>query len=298
MTDQSLALRLLGSNCLDLDPGTPFLPTAPLFGMGHGDYRFRDERGREIHEIFQSASNTAYTEFGCPAPAGAEELRRFIPAGELWPPRPGTAWEVHHAFGAWEADPGSWLFLATIERYFGPCASLEELSERGSWLQCAGYQAVFEEARRQKPRCSMALNWCFNEAWPTAAGNALVSWPATPKPSLEAARLACRPVLASARIRRFQWRQGETLEAELWILNDSQEAVPPGVVSAVLASGGKESHLGSWSHPGAPAGTNLRGPVVSGKVQGGGPEIELRLRAGPSGGWDSAYRLSLAPADT
>ena len=36
MTDQSLPIRLLNRNCYELDPGTPFLPTAPVEGMGHG----------------------------------------------------------------------------------------------------------------------------------------------------------------------------------------------------------------------------------------------------------------------
>ena len=104
MTDQSLAIRLLNRNCYDLDPRTPFIPTAPLEGMGHGDYRFRDNTGREILEIFQKARNTAYSEFGCPGASPADYLRTFIPQAELWPPRPGTSWQTHHGFGAWEVD--------------------------------------------------------------------------------------------------------------------------------------------------------------------------------------------------
>ena len=109
MTDQSKALRLLNRTCLDLDPETPFLATSPLFGMGHGDYRFRDGEGREVFQIFALASASAYCEFGCPGPASAETLKSIIPAGELFPPRRGTAWEAHNAFGAWSPEPESWL---------------------------------------------------------------------------------------------------------------------------------------------------------------------------------------------
>jgi beta-mannosidase len=295
MTDQSLAVRLLNRNCYDLDPGTPFLPTAPVEGMGHGDYRFRDERGSEVYEIFQRARNTAYSEFGCPGPSPVDYLRTFIPESELWPPRPGSSWETHHAFGAWEADPASWLFAATLEHYFGAACDLEALVAQGTWLQCAGYQSIFEEARRQKPHCSMALNWCFNEPWPTAAGNSLVSWPARPKEAYAAARAGCRPVLASARLAKFQWRGGESFSAEVWLLNDSPHGLPAGTVEAVLTAGGVSLRLPTWSHPPVAPGKNLRGPDVScvlPSVAAG--EFELVLRAGPADGWGSTYRLSVA----
>ncbi len=296
MTDQSLALRLLNRNCYDLDPSTPFMPTAPLEGMGHGDYRFRDGMGREVYEIFQKASNTAYSEFGCPGPSPADYLATFIPEAELWPPRPGASWEAHHAFGAWEADPESWLLPSTQEHYFGPARDLAEFVRRGDWLQGAGYQAIFEEARRQKPRCSMALNWCLNEPWPTAANNSIVNWPARPKPAYLAVQAACRPVLASARFAKFQWAAGETFRAEIWILNDAALDLPAGEVEVVLAAGGSAERLLLWSHPGASAGRNLAGPevrVVLPASKAG--EFELVLRAGPGDAWGSRYRLSLRP---
>ena len=94
MTDQDLAIRLLNRNCYDLDPERPFLPTAPVAGMAHGHYVFRDRRGDEVFQIIARASATAYTEFGCPAPADAEVLRETLPEEELFPPRPGTSWET------------------------------------------------------------------------------------------------------------------------------------------------------------------------------------------------------------
>ncbi len=203
MTDQSLALRLLNKNCYELDRDTPFIASAPLGGMGHGDYRFRDEHGRELFQIFAEARNTAYSEFGCPGPSSVDYLKTFIPESELFPPRPGTAWETHHGLGAWEMDPGTWLCQASIEHYFGPTQTLEQLVARGQLMQAEGYKLIFEEARRQQPVCSMALNWCFNEPWPSAANNNLVSWPHRPKPAYYAVQAACRPVLASARVAKF-----------------------------------------------------------------------------------------------
>jgi len=297
MTDQSLPLRLLNRNCYDLDPATPFLPTSPVDGVGHGDYRFRDERGREVFEIFRLAANTAYPEFGCPGPSPAPYLRTFIPEAELWPPRPGTSWQTHHGFGAWTADPTTWLCTTTLEHYFGPAGDLETLVERGAWLQGVGCRTAFEEARRQKPACSMALNWCFNEPWPSAAGPCIVNWPALPKPAYDAVRLACRPVLASARLPKFQWRGGEAFSAEIWLLNDSPAALEAGEVEVTLTAGGSSTRLLAWSFPALAAGQNLAGPSVQAAL----PSVpagafELALSVSPMREWSSVYRLSLLPA--
>lgn len=50
MTDQSLALRLLNSQCLIMDPKTPFIPTSPIEGVAHGAYVFRDGDGEEVFQ--------------------------------------------------------------------------------------------------------------------------------------------------------------------------------------------------------------------------------------------------------
>jgi beta-mannosidase len=295
MTDQSLPLRLLNSNCYALDPHTPFIPTAPVDGMGHGDYRFLDEHGRDIFQIFQRAANTAYSEFGCAGPSSAAYIKAIIPEAELWPPRPGTSWETHHAFGAWDLDPTSWLSTRTIEHYFGTFASLEELVTLGEWLQSEGYKSVFEEARRQAPRCSMALNWCYNEPWPSAANNSIVNWPTEPKAAYFAVRDACRPVLASARIPKFQWTEGEEFSAELWLLNDTPASVPAGEVLAELAYDDLTIELVRWRFPGIAAQTNLAGPSVRARLPalGNNRAFTLRLTVSGLAGLDSTYRLSL-----
>ncbi len=296
MTDQALPLRLLNKVCYELDRGTPFLPTAPLEGMGHGDYRFWN-KGRDVFELYQSSAFTAYSEFGCPSTSPVDLLESIIPREELWPPRPGSSWTVHHGLGAWEADPTTWLCTSTLRHFFGEPRSLEEVVRLSNWLQCEGYRSIFEEARRQQPRCSMALNWCFNEPWPTAANNSLVNWPARPKPALGAVRGACRPVLASARIPRFQWREGETFTAELWILNDSPAPVTAGILRAELVAGGKRLKLAEWGFGEVPACANARGPQVRAVLPGSpGGDFSLELSVAGTEACSSSYRLSLLPA--
>ena len=261
MTEQSEALRLLNANCYELDKDTPFIMTSPLMGMAHGHYVFYDEDS--IETVFQwmpKAENTAYTEFGCPSPSPVEYLKTFIPETELYPPKKGTAWEVHHAFNAWTGD--TWLVPKTIERFFGEITSLEKLVDCGQLLQSEGYKCIFEEARRQKPRCSMALNWCYNEPWPTAANNSIINWPDKPKPAYYAVKAACRPVLASARIPKFEWQEGEVFAPELFILNDSPAEVKADTIEVLLKCGEDVIQLMSWDFEKLEPNKNKLGPIV------------------------------------
>jgi beta-mannosidase len=273
MTNQSLPLRLLDANCLELAPQVPFLPTSPIMGMKHGGYCFREPGDKtECWSIFQGAPWTAYPEFGCGGIASVETLRSFIPPDEEFPPRRGTAWEDHHAFDA--LLPDTWLDLPAIEHYFGPSASLEELVSKGQIMQSEGFRGLYEEARRQKPRCGMALNWCLNEPWPTAANNSLISWPCEPKPALKAVGEACRPALASARISRFLWRAGEWFDPEIWILNDS----PLSVRSGTLVASVDDHVLLTWEYPEIAPNQNLRGPIIGFQLpELAGDRFELRL---------------------
>jgi len=291
MTDQALPLRLLNRNCYDLDPQRPFLPTSPLMGMGHGHYHIRDDvTGEEAIALFQQANATAYPEFGCAGPAPADVLRSFLPPEEWFPPRVGTGWESHHAYGVWRRE--SHLYPEIIEYYCGPSETLEELVDKGQYLQGECYKGLFEEVRRQKPAASMALNWCFNEPWPTAANCSLVSWPARPKPALAAVTAACRPVLASARIRKFLWNEGDWFDPEIWMLSDSPEAVRGGIVEVSISGGGEEIPLLNWSFPGCAPNTNQKGPRIQYCLPGWETDrLILRLRVPGQPEFGSEYPL-------
>ena len=103
-----------------------------------------------------------------------------------------------------------------IEDYFGKSSNLDELVQHGQLLQGEGYKYIFEEARRQKPYCSMAINWCYNEPWPSAANNNIVSYPAKPKPAFYGIKKACRPILVSASIDKFRWKPGEEFKIQCY----------------------------------------------------------------------------------
>lgn len=291
MTDQALPLRLLNRNCFDLDSERPFLATSPVMGMGHGHYVPLDQiYGDEPWALFQQASCTAYTEFGCGGPSSVAALKKFLLPEHWFPPAAGTPWETHHGLKAWHDD--SHLYLEAITHYYGAPRNLEELVQRGQMLQGEVLKGLFEEARRQKPHAAMALNWCLNEPWPCAANNSLVEWPCRAKPALHEVGQACRPVLASARIRQLLWRANEWFDPELWLLNDAPRALPPLRVEARLRAGAEEIFLLGWEVPALAAGENLRGPRIQFRLPawtGDSMTLELSVVGHPA--WDSTYRL-------
>jgi beta-mannosidase len=274
MDDQSHALRLLNGNCFNLDRYTPFIPTSPIPGMGHGCYVFRYKdpyimaprmehrtEGYDCLAAMVYADKTAYTEFGCPGASDIETLKAIIPPDEHFPPKPGGAWQHHHGFYAWhDGEPESWLYQDTAAYYFGEAKTLEQLVANTQLLQCAGYKGIYEEARRQWPRCSMALNWDYNEPWLTAAGNNLLTYPALPKPAYYAVRESCRQQMASARAFKFDYAPGEVFTAELFILNDLPETIEPLRVTATLFSDTKTYAPSTWHTAVTPASSHQRNP--------------------------------------
>ena len=296
MTDQSLPLRLLNKLCYELDRGRPFIMTSPLMGMGHGGYTFYEEMsGRDVFQLFQQSRCTAYTEFGVPGMPDADSLKRFIPEDALFPIEREGVWRLHHAFGAWGEE--RWLCLDVLEKYApGRLNSLEAVVSMSQWLQGEGYKGIFEEARRQAPYCSMAINWCYCEPWKTAVNNSLIAYPVTPKKAYEAVRAALRPVLASARVPRFDWRAGDRFSAEIWLLNDApREARETIAVSIELE--GKEYPLLEWDSGVVPPGENRLGPTVNWILpEARASRFTLRLRASREA--SSEYVLCYRPART
>jgi len=289
MNDQSLALRWLNTICLELSPEIPFIPTSPVMGVGHGHYIFYDKKKDEdVFQMMYRSRYTALTEFGMPSPSDTAIIHKIIPENEWFPPTPTEAWKAHHAYGAWVGE--TWLCQDILEKYFGKAESLEQLIEWGQLLQSIGYKAIYESARQKWPYCSMALNWCFNEPWPTAANNSIIQYPALPKPCFEAIKQACRPAMASAVIPKFLWDKNEMLTINLIMINGSQEKIPAGKMEVRI--NGKL--VDKWDYPEVPANQNISGPAVEFPLSGlNDPWIRIELRIPGQNELSSDYMLLL-----
>ena len=260
MTEQHHALRLLNQVCFLHDRFTPFLMTSPVCGMGHGHYLNVDEEGEFITRLIESRA-TAYTEFGSPGASAPDYVRTFLPEEEYADCRPTAGWRAHHAFDAWTED--SWLRLPEAEYFFGGYEDTDDLLEKLGFVQAMCYRSLFEEMRRQWPHCSMALCWCFNEPWPSAANNSLVNWPARPKPAFEAVKQALRPTAASLRVWRHRYEAGEEFRGELWLLNDTGETMPERRVRAYIAFDGRQELVLTWDARPTAARCSQKGPTLS-----------------------------------
>lgn len=299
MTDQSLALRLLNKICYEQDRDKPFIMTSPVMGMAHGSYVFYYEEyhkayhnlNKDVFEVMQGAHHTAYTEFGVASVSSLERLREIIPPEEFDDPKPGTSWEEHHCFNAW-GKGDTWMHLDFMEWYFGEKSDLATHIERSNWLQSEGLKAIFEEARKQKPYCSMAINWCLNEPWKCGANTSIIQHPAIPKPAYFAVADGLRPVTPSARIPHFRHMCGENFSAELWMLNDSPNEVND-TVRAWIELDGVTYDLTEWQTGTVPANENLCGPKVSWPIpQTDSDHFTLKLQM--SNGCMHQYKLFIA----
>lgn len=290
MTDQSHALRLLNKLCFEYDYEKPFIMTSPLMGMAHGHYLFYDKTtGIDVMQLMNSAENTAYTEFGIPSLAPMETLKRIIPESEWFPIKPNTAWEEHCGFNAWGEE--AWVCEDVLEHYFGKLRSVEEYVEYSNLLQCEGYKVIFGEARRQWPRCSMALNWDYNEPWMNAAGNNLLAYPSVRKPSYYAVKDILRPVLATARVKRFDYNTKDDFSAGLYYHNDTSDTVTD-TVYAVVEINGVEYTLCTWDVTVEPF-KNVKGPECHLMLPEVNKDTVFNLTLRTKNGYEMNYRYLL-----
>lgn len=289
MDDQSLPLRLLDRLCYELDPGKPFFKTSPLIGMGHGCYAFKHpDMGGDIFESIRGSHLVAYTEFGVPGLTDVETLKTMMPENELFPVLRTKGWLLRHGLGAW--GPGAWICENVLREYFGAPESIEDLVNWSNELQSTGYQAAFEEMRRQWPHCAMALNWCYNEPWSNAANNCLIDYPTKPKRAYYAVQRALRPVLFTAGMPRYDFKEGEAFSADIWFHNDTPQPAT-GTVTVVLKTGSTEKQLLNWSAEAGPN-SNLQGPTVHFTLPESSEDfITLKLIA--ENGQENEYHLLL-----
>ena len=235
MTNQSKALRLLNRNCFNLDPDTPFLPTAPLMGMGHGGYYFWDLDGDDIFIVINRSNRNAYSEFGCPSGTTWDRLQALLPADQLDTPGQGSSWVSHFATGAWLPD--SFLHVREIQNHFPDAKSTQQILEISRQLQAIGYQYFFEEAQRQWPVCSMALNWCWNEPFPCAANNSIIGYDMDVKPAYQAVCQAMRKTFLSARIPRFDHSVSSEIAIELWLMTEEETCIKDEIILSIERNG-------------------------------------------------------------
>lgn len=76
-------------------------------------------------------------------------------------------------------------------------------------------------------------------------------------------RVSCKPIVASARIEKFDYYAGETFHSRLFLLNDGRIDSESGIIRVKLYLGESCYELLEWQHGIASANENKEGPEIS-----------------------------------
>ncbi len=186
-----------------------------------GDYHSWDIWARFAPITDYSKDKSLFTsEFGLQAVPNIENLKKFIPEDELWPP--GYCWEYHFAqlskitYHAYYIKSGVYSKDVRPEEVF---KNLEEFIEYSQQAQAEVLKFAIEHYRRRKYYNSGCMFWCFNEPWPSIIWS-VVDWYLRPKKAYYAVKEAYSPLLISLQHNKKEWEKNERFKGEVWIVND------------------------------------------------------------------------------
>ncbi|SNR31196.1 beta-mannosidase [Lutibacter agarilyticus] len=140
-----------------------------------------------------------------------ENLQKFIPENEIWPP--GPSWGHH-----W-AD----LDRLRIQNFdaFGDekTGSLQEFVDATQDAQGIIFQLSIEHFRRNKPKTSGIALCHFITYWPDMKWGMIDNY-LKPKRSFNYVKTAYQPVLVNFNFEKRRWLNSEKFKGEFWVVND------------------------------------------------------------------------------
>ena len=140
-----------------------------------------------------------------------ESLKKFIPENELWPM--GPSWGYHMA-------DTHVLQNLNYEVFGDTCMnSLEEYVEATQLAQGIIFQFSLEHFRRQKPHISGVALCHFITNWPIIKWD-IIDYYGVEKHSFNYVKRCYNPILPSMQFDKRRYLPGETLEGNLYVLND------------------------------------------------------------------------------
>jgi beta-mannosidase len=207
------------------DDTRPFVPASPSaddihnWDVWHGKYPLHAYRGEEARFL---------SEFGLQAAPSFETLRACLPEIELWPP--GKAWDVHKAELGKLRRYASLIHSPAVPLPIGspapllPFPSLEAFIAASQRAQALGLQVAIEHMRRRKGETGGVCLWQLNEPWP-AISWAIVDYCRRPKLAYQRLRDLYNPVLVGLTFHPARYQAGDTLQADVWVVNDGLETL-------------------------------------------------------------------------
>jgi beta-mannosidase len=174
---------------------------------------------------------TFVSEFGLQSAPDVESMRSFLPPGSLWPP--DAAWAFHSAE------------VAKLQRYAAPhlrpgaAPAVEGFVQATQAAQAWGVQVMVEHMRRRKPETGGVMIWQLNEPWPAICWS-LISHNQQPKLAYHTLQRVFAPLLVSVRYPFKRYQPGETVQAEVWVVNDLLSVLDDSACALTLTLNGRE----------------------------------------------------------
>ena len=206
----------LGELIKKLDPqrdfhrASPYMGDDHYWGVWHGQEPYTSYR--VVHPFRSEAGINSL-----PVP---ENYIKFAPPQKLWPL--DTEFIEYH--GEYNLNFQHVRKLSRYANEFGESANYNEFITRNQFYQAIGNEFNMEFCRSNKFRNSGMLVWQYDDIWPCISWS-IVDWYGTPKPSYYFLKRAARPVHISADFEKYLINAGETFKADVYLLNDKQEAV-------------------------------------------------------------------------
>jgi len=269
----------------ELDGAVPYWPGSPLGGDDHNSMLEGDRHNwdvwhgnspRRFGDPFTSDTSPEgvdyrryavdmgrfISEFGMHAAPVKETLRRVIPEDQLF--HHSASMDHHNKDNP--KNKGDNL-MATVT---GVPEDLDEYVDFSMITQAEGLKFGIEHYRRRTPHCSGTLIWQLNDCWPVLSWS-IVDYYGFGKAGYFATRRVYAPVLAS-------FDAGPDGGVELWVTNDSRDAVGGEAAVALKAFGGEVI----WEQAvplEVAAGTSVAVARWSAEEAAGGPDRYLSVRS-------------------
>jgi beta-mannosidase len=166
------------------------------------------------------------TEFGAQALPNHSSLEKIFTAAELFPDTPAKLekWKYHNF------QPHETFDLAQVPMG----KTTQEFIDNTQQYQAQLIQFAAESYRRQRYQpVSAIFQFMFVEDWPSINWGIVDYWRQT-KPGYEMLKRAYQPILPSIVITKQQWKVGESIPIELWLINDLWRRVPNSTIAYTL----------------------------------------------------------------
>jgi beta-mannosidase len=166
------------------------------------------------------------TEFGAQALPNRSSLEKLFTAAELFPDTPAKLekWKYHNF------QPHETFDLAKV--LMGK--NIAEFIDNTQQYQAQLIQFAAESYRRQRYQpVSAIFQFMFVEDWPSINWGIVDYWRQT-KPGYEMLKRAYQPILPSIVLTKQQWKVGESIPVELWLINDLYKSIPNATLSYTL----------------------------------------------------------------